>query len=1573
MANDITGQDILSAYRASIHPDVQKKFLKVNDISEKYKLTPGTETDFNNAATFYMYAQVKNSDAIDKAETDLSRLFGSVLEDYYTTYVNNGKLTSMLSAINEYNKEIDKLYTQNDSANAERILKNIYGIDPKTFEITEGSYAYRVLLELRERYVNRILPRVEIYEMLLRLRERINPYSNELYSGESSINSDTLHTIMQVIDEEFIKSSGILENPTITYTYVIEEDNHEVQKTITMHLVNGTISIEDSGITNTTFTTRISDNTTDNWRALFAHLLGFLYVYGNTNDDTYVDIEGQLFNETQTTFTFSSDPIAANNITYNFSSYEKQFLLFSTFLYIYNKIYNSTDNVVVESVDDHQSNIESLIKYNDDMSEILVELNDGVEGVANTRLMVNEYDIYNTIKIKLSETIQLPDINIKIGYLKDPYIQLRGNNDTQSIQGYRFENCILEELPYTQNRISKEVIMDSRNVYSAVQGANNENTNGILRDSVPPGLFIYPEIRKSYAILDAKNLYIYLKTIAADPTNPNRIGRITVGHQDYHDYKVIFDDINNTNLFSKVAHGDYKTYIYEDKTTALYSEIKNNSSFIRKTLIPSDEADDLECGGDFEKEYDVVLNSFKIYYEFNKPSAQISDKSMDDLLLSEKRHASDVEAYYALNYNNVNYFEFDNIIVDVKSSIYEELSSMFFKDNAERSDANIYGFRPGTNDQYTIVSFSVLYKEFNPIVRDIDLSNIQNRIISEYYQEVSQNILNTKIYDYISDYKNVEPIGAIPTDMGKIFVNLHTNPYIIRHSTVDDIVSYISGDIIGFGSSSQEKDEVQMLLNIYKETRDYFYKVLLNKAFVLEDQYTLFKHLYIKAYSIERFISSRLTNITEIKYYTTTDCRNFLISYGLKTLSDQVDAADFADSLVYKKRIIANYNTLMSSKGSRAIIDEFFKLFNYDTTEIELYKYLLYKDTPTHTEGNTTYLNTNYDEMLKFVPIKYESANISYGIKNNAKKAKKYNEFLVRDDYWDENELTPQIMAEAFDSPINTKYMGIDLKKDIYMSYIKSKYVLSLIQYLYTQFENKIYADNMSEEKKYLNNIKIALTSADSAGEDTGDEHTLLEMYNAVRFLFALYVTLSETAYGGNSGDDAVPSAKYTGIAHNSNKHAFYGINPNAHIDNFEFKNTFLTVDLVKKLFTTEYITDNKTLSSDSIEFYANGLYRTPGKAIRSPSSNEASELLFGQNTALPVDYMIPLRLETPATAARNKLFDTTDFANLKANTEEIFTDDTESIEMDSEENSSFSCIDDAFKSINLINFLNDLDINGDKDENNKKFQAVYYFEKFANSKAIYPTALSELGQLSDPSVEFKFPESGNFYSYIFEKVLEFPLNYLDGEYNITKNINYTYDVREILTEIFNNFYVVSGSGADDAVGYLNSTYNDNTGVFTFNNTAFVNETLGTDPSNINPVVVELLEDVASSITKGSGNNGKWKFSLPTDIDTTISTIADRLIAVCGIINTAAEQYQTMKLELQFGESLNNFFDFIKTCISFFISYTSMLYESNLILKIETKNERIPLTYKIYDKIEQNQHDYFYYDEDIKVDEIIDS
>ena len=164
-----------------------------------------------------------------------------------------------------------------------------------------------------------------------------------------------------------------------------------------------------------------------------------------------------------------------------------------------------------------------------------------------------------------------------------------------------------------------------------------------------------------------------------------------------------------------------------------------------------------------------------------------------------------------------------------------------------------------------------------------------------------------------------------------------------------------------------------------------------------------------------------------------------------------------------------------------------------------------------------------------------------------------------------------------------------------------------------------------------------------------------------------------------------------------------------------------------------------------SIDYYAEGLYRTPAKMTKDiTSKTTVKDLLFGQDAPMPMTsegYLIPLRTET--TKIAKTTFDAHAYNTIVYATGEIFTDDSESADFNSEENSSMDALSTAFKSISLINFLNKLEepqTSRAVIENNAKFKAVYACDK----KCAFKYVLDTIKDIAHNIVSIKKTNSKN-------------------------------------------------------------------------------------------------------------------------------------------------------------------------------------------------------------------------------------
>jgi hypothetical protein len=254
------------------------------------------------------------------------------------------------------------------------------------------------------------------------------------------------------------------------------------------------------------------------------------------------------------------------------------------------------------------------------------------------------------------------------------------------------------------------------------------------------------------------------------------------------------------------------------------------------------------------------------------------------------------------------------------------------------------------------LTYTVIYKELNPVLRSLCLIDVQEYKFSRLFKGYSYNektILEVNRVENISyltslnslykNYEETEEVFEIETSLR--YKYLFSNMYMARISDESDIIGYYVGDNTelssftnNYGFYDYQKMEIQKFLEIYKVTRDYYYKVLLNKSFIQDDTYFLYEKLYIAWVAIERFLTSKIENLKDLDMLNDTDIYNFLESYGLGVLN-QYDF--FLGSKDYKVNIIKNFTNLNKLKGSKDVIDLLARMFDVGDVLVNINKFLL--------------------------------------------------------------------------------------------------------------------------------------------------------------------------------------------------------------------------------------------------------------------------------------------------------------------------------------------------------------------------------------------------------------------------------------------------------------------------------------------------------------------------------------------------------------------------------------------------------------------------------------------------------
>lgn len=1295
------------------------------------------------------------------------------------------------------------------------------------------------------------------------------------------------------------------------------------------------------------------------------NLIDYIYTYNNDiynkfsfkDASTKLDVERNIFSEiffiNPSTLEMSQDSYAYNlllNIqkfylteykkidgadqsSYVFTNEEIHFLLILLFLFLYNELIKYENNKTdIENINDTSDSFFSFnIDYIGDKQNTYNYTYNNIE--YSESFSTKQYYYSANIENPLSIGSDDQYLNIYLLSYEDEILDVNLNISTEANAIFT-DGFAITETDGTFKKINWDIIFDDNDNSFYVKPNENEDYAELLKIGEPIKV-IDSDGKLIFGVkVDLQLVFTFLKSRNINPQNIIVSIKLSSSAMDS-DKNIYFftkeSQYDTSNCFSKIQEN--LNILTTDTELKSFTSIDNFvSSIIGNNDIFSYNKNNLLYNIDTVIMY--YLKYYLINVEFTKNNTLInSENELTDLYEREKRSYGTEESYYLDQKYNIHILSFENIVMTSDSILYKNWEKLYNLETGNDFDSS--------DSTYIIGSLSVIYKEFNSEIRKIDHSNIQNKIIAKYLLEESSNNTNKNIITntLFEVAYNAKPNFLLTDDEIKVFNNLKTNDYIIRYGRESDLISYLSGDIIQFGNTEDTKQEVELLCNLYRETRDYYYRVLLNKSFVLDDMYSTFERMYLLGYTIERFISSKLDHITDINYFNNTDCSNFLNSYGLSTLNTQINNNNFSNSLTYKKRIIAAYNDLMSQKGSRAVIDEFFKIFNYQENEITIYKYLILNQTNSVVSDDISQPETeSVTSEPVFLRLPYSATNIHYYINNFIKDSTAYESFIENDKYWTVKDLPKSEVEKVLVSPQNTKYLGLELTSNLYNNFIKTRYSVAANKYL---FDSDVQDISYNIGKTNIYN-KLLISGVVINNTEFSDVSIIL-LYLYLCELFKLLIYLNES----NSGQEVPelssdPNPKY------------FGINSDIIIDNTfitELSNKIeLSEEIIRDVLSASYL-DNTTRSALSTSIY--GTYKNT--TFFNKSTVDGTNIFPVTSTRIISDGATAVSFKNASSIDTifnsdsvflYKFNNTTDFnksygyTELEDNCRELLHTPA-----DPEKNqTSLDAISCALISISLVNLINNYraaSTDSDKEKYKKLILAAYRLYK-NNDQIEYKSD----SNISSDEISIN---NNNFYSYLYSKILSFPLNYLGDEYQNNSGINYTENIRNTLDYIFNKFFTVSV----DPIGRFSAS--DDIAETIKNN---LSTQLSSKINNLDENILSDIEKEVTSITEIINVNDK------------LTALQNLIINYSSILNSALDTFENMKINFSISNDINNFFEFIKTSVSFFISYTANLYDTNLIYSYDSKAEHIPLAYSFSDQLENKINDYFYYDYSVSIEEI---
>lgn len=802
--------------------------------------------------------------------------------------------------------------------------------------------------------------------------------------------------------------------------------------------------------------------------------------------------------------------------------------------------------------------------------------------------------------------------------------------------------------------------------------------------------------------------------------------------------RIVFESSENSSQLYVLENSIYEpTDAYLETTETSFSlDIKISDPFA--VLLDVDKLDI-----DSFIEYVSVANlGIEKYKDVSKRKEKIliSNSASNITYIGEKRGASPEEAYRTRIFDNVCTFNLLNVSVDPNSDIVTIYNEIFKDNQAVANGARI-------SDPISI-SFAVIYKELNPEYRKAELSDVidfgialkdDDSLFPGSGELITSLSIDLMLKNLVAEYSK--------DDIFKMLRTIKTNPYYARKAKESDIIQYVSGtyedydygDAVSTENNKYiENKEIELFMEIYQETRDYYYARLLNKSFVHDDFYNSFEKFFIAFYAVERFISAKIDVIHDIDHFDSTDISNFLKSYGL----DVLDAsATFYNQDLYKLNIIKEFKNLIKNKGTSKVTEYLMKIFNGKNSEIKINKYLLaeisgdssdattddnynvtdltkndffysYYNDSSKTEYDSSYIYDNgiiknndgevievigyyypkkeysTNKNIKFIEVDYNTDNETKDVLKAISNQKDYNTFVEDDPYWDENLLTEEDIKKLNINTVASKYTSFEYSQDTAKAVIKAIYSLELMEYLY-------------EKLKYTNGEKIETITKNIAftftGTDTLSNLSFDDVFRVLRLMFK-GVIFAKTGGITNA---------YSSL---NMQHNFMTINRNANL------NTFVT-NLDK------YIKANPT-SNTSLKYLSNNDWLTE-KGIYT---GEDSYISILQNV----------------------------FSNMSYSEHQ----------KDSKFKTSFNLIDEYLKDVNLLSMLN-------KDEDVIKF---IINNNINNTKKITEEELKNnsttlVEHIIDPILKFPYEHlaaNGNP-----EFKVEYEAAYLNTDFKIFTNILY--------------------------------------------------------------------------------------------------------------------------------------------------------------------------------------------------------
>ena len=938
---------------------------------DTYEITNDSKEAFDNIIKFYLNCTVKDSEYLDGADDAISSTFAELLKNYYEKGLSNEEIIQLLCIVAKYNQDIDKYLNENPLSIIYEAVdgKDGYykGIQDVIFAVfNEASYKSKGLFDtlMNEENIRdlSITTKGNNYyfgkTQLKGIKEYDSAKTNftDYYVADDSgipyysCNDDKIYGLLY--NEYHILTKKYVESDNVTVRYVKQYLTIKVNADGKYFIIDEVKNILGHDIDELINKIK-EDSSPDNIDLKCGE------TYDDSNKRYYFIIQNDevLFYETENE---EYNPKKADfaNTGYYIKKTFKDWIDMTIPSYSMDAIfelYNPSDRITRFELVQHLNTL-NFDKF-----------------AAYIHLLKEEGKLNNaTISITNSNESETPTYK----YIVD-------NN----VRKVLYEKIGSGENDYIKFNFTPKYTKATINYSEKAANGKDDNPSLILSKTT------YDYSTDSYNEEDSNSVYILMSDGSYAKCGRKIINNIEyfkeysslTNNDEWYDYI----DTKLLNLITSFKETDSSSFM--SNINSITEEISNLAKIIEGYIKISNEL--LFYG---PTAYSKLIKNKSKIQQLITPKGQTKTNEPKNIAdIDEISNAQDNCLISGFNLMNIIFTQSDintlNLALEAsgveKEAINEVISSI--KGNTisalEVDKSPIY-----------ITSIGVVYKELNKLYRDIEYSDLVElvmQLIDEsgitIFNDVGTHIVNGMLDAAIREY-NANSKSIINSDFMSLVGSLYINPYIARRARESDIIQYFSGPFIEYGINGTEKNEIQLFMSLYQETRDFYYRNLLNKSFTQDQYYGPYERTYIAIFAIERYISSKIDNVHDIDYFDKNDIHNFLISYGLDVL-DKSDVFYGADD--YKKRIIKNFNSLIKSKGSSDVIGKLINILSDDEVEIDIKKYLLAETQSlninfnsdkidlesTDLYGSNKYFITIYDDSYKDI-YEYQDVDSSWDI-----------------------------------------------------------------------------------------------------------------------------------------------------------------------------------------------------------------------------------------------------------------------------------------------------------------------------------------------------------------------------------------------------------------------------------------------------------------------------------------------------------------------------------------------------------------------------------------------------------------